>query len=144
MQRTLLPFAALLVTGWVVAIAHSTVQAQGKTTAAGVYTEAQAKRGQQVYTDNCAMCHGPDLMGSGTVPSLTGMEFEGFWRDQPLGDLYEKISVTMPKTAPGSLKPEQAADVLSFLLSQMKEPAGQAELPAKMDDLKNIKIQAKQ
>ena len=144
MQRTLLPLAALFVAGWIAAVTHVALHAQGKSTAAGVYTEAQAKRGQQIYTDNCAMCHGPDLMGNATTPGLAGMEFEGFWRDQPLGDLFEKISVTMPKSAPGSLKPEQAADVLAFLLSQMKEPAGQAELPAKMDDLKNIKIQAKQ
>lgn len=145
MQRTLLFLAALLFVSSVAGVTRSTVYAQGgKTTAAGVYTEAQAKRGQQVYSDNCAMCHGPDLKGSATIPGLAGMEFEGFWRDQPLGDLFEKISVTMPKSAPGSLKPEQAADVLAYLLSEMKEPTGQADLSAKPDDLKSIKIQAKQ
>ena len=145
MQRTLLFCAALFLISSVAGVTRPTVHAQaGKTTAAGVYTEAQAKRGQQVYTDNCAMCHGADLKGNATTPGLAGMEFEVFWRDQPLGDLFERINVTMPKSAPGSLKPEQSADVLAYLLSEMKEPAGQTELPAKTDDLKGIKIQAKQ
>jgi quinoprotein glucose dehydrogenase len=122
---------------------RAVLQAQGeRSTAAGVFTAAQARRGAQVYAENCAMCHGPDLKGSATVPGLAGMEFEVFWRDQPLADLYERISVTMPKTAPGTLKPEQAADAVAYLLSQMKEPAGQAELPASPDVLKTIKIQA--
>src|SRR5262245_51932497 len=82
---------------------HGTLQAQaGKTTAAGVYTDVQAKRGSQVYTDTCAMCHGADMKGSNVIPSLSGPEFENFWRGQPLGDLFEKISTTMPKSMPGS------------------------------------------
>ena len=117
------------------------VLAQGeRTTATGVYTEAQAKRGAQVYAESCTTCHGADLKGNATTPGLAGPEFEAFWRDQPLGDLYERISVTMPKSAPGSLKPEQSADALAFLLSEMKEPAGQTELPATLDDLRTIKI----
>jgi S-disulfanyl-L-cysteine oxidoreductase SoxD len=143
MQRTFLLFAAMLVASNA-AVSRHAVEAQAeRTTAAGVYSDAQAKRGQQVYTDTCAMCHGADLMGNATTPGLTGPEFEGFWRGQPLGDLYEKVSVTMPKTAPGSLKPEQSADAVAYLLSMLKEPAGQAELPAKPEELKTIKIAPK-
>lgn len=114
-----------------------------RTTQAGVYTDAQAKRGAQVYASSCATCHGADLKGNDTAPGLAGAEFETFWRDQPLGDLYERISVTMPKNAPGSLKPEQAADAVAYLLSAMKEPTGRTELPASLDQLKTIRIAGK-
>ena len=124
---------------------HGTLQAQaGRTTAAGVYTDAQAKRGAQVYADTCASCHGPDMKGTDVIPSLAGPEFENFWRGQPLGDLFEKISTTMPKSMPASLKPEQYADVTAYMLSTLKAPAGKVDLAPKVDALKQITIQAAQ
>jgi len=32
-----------------------------RTVAQGVYSTAQAGRGQTLYTANCALCHGPEL-----------------------------------------------------------------------------------
>ena len=37
--------------------------AAGKGIWAGVYSDAQAKRGLDKYTDSCSGCHKPDLMG---------------------------------------------------------------------------------
>src|SRR5215212_742056 len=52
----------------------------GRSTAEGVYTEVQAKRGQELYQSTCAGCHGPDLKGMGVNPPLNGPDFDSYWR----------------------------------------------------------------
>lgn len=124
-------------------VSQGALRAQaGRSTAEGVYTDAQAKRGEQVYAETCSACHGSDLKGTTVVPALIGPEFESFWKGQPLGDLFEKVSTTMPKSAPGSLKPEQSADAVAYLLSMLKAPAGTVELAPKLEELKQINIEA--
>jgi mono/diheme cytochrome c family protein len=46
----------------------------------------------------------------------------------------------MPADKPGTLKPEQAADVIAYLLQKASFPAGQTELPADAAALKDIKF----
>ena len=38
----------------------------------GIYSAAQAKRGQALYNDSCAKCHLDDLSGGATSPPLQG------------------------------------------------------------------------
>jgi S-disulfanyl-L-cysteine oxidoreductase SoxD len=104
------------------------VSAQGRTTLDGIYTEAQAKRGETIYADSCASCHGDDLSGGGQTPALAGKEFNVDWNDLALSDLFDRTRATMPADKPGTLKPEQTADVIAFLLQKGNFPAGQAEL----------------
>ena len=108
----------------------------------GVYSEAQAKRGEAIYKEQCAACHGDNLEGSGPMPPLTGKDFLTNWQGKPVADVFEKTATSMPATAPGSLSPEQTADVISYLLSVGKYPAGAAELPAKAEALKSISLDA--
>jgi mono/diheme cytochrome c family protein len=116
------------------------VSAQGKTTQDGVYTDAQAKRGEAVYAASCAGCHQPDLAGDGQAPPLAGKDFDMDWIDQSVGDLFERTRISMPADKPGSLTPSEVADVVAFLLSKDKFPAGAAELPADAAPLKAIKF----
>jgi len=51
------------------------VSAQGKTTLDGIYSEPQAARGETIYKESCASCHGDDLSGGGQAPALAGKEF---------------------------------------------------------------------
>ena len=95
----------------------------------GVYTDAQAARGQGQYTQHCAVCHGPAGEGSFVVPPLTG-EFIADWTGTTLADLYDKIQTTMPLNAPGTLRPANTADILAYLLKENNFPAGQKELGA--------------
>ena len=125
-----------------VVLALALIAAQTKTTADPVYTAAQAKRGEAVYEKACASCHAPDLSGGGQASPLTGKDFNDGWTGQPLGDLFDRIQTTMPADAPGSLKPAETADVLAFLLSKAMLPAGDAELPAEIEKLKEIKFAA--
>ena len=135
--------AILLVGAFLVSTAYVTVGAQAtRSVNEGVYTAEQAKRGEALYKETCSACHGDNLEGSGPMPPLAGKDFLANWQGKTVGDLFEKTSTTMPATAPGSLTPEQAADVVSFLLSKDSYPAGSAALEAKVEPLQQIKIDA--
>ena len=116
------------------------VSAQGKTTLDGVYSEAQAARGEKVYAGSCTSCHGDDLSGGGQTPPLSGKEFNGDWNDLSMGDLYDRTHLSMPADKPGSLTPEQTVDVIAFLLKKGSFPAGQVDLPTDIVALKQMKF----
>src|SRR5215471_20618808 len=123
--------------------ARGTVSAaQDKSQWEGVYTADQAKRGEPLYGQYCASCHGPDLAGGEMAPGLTGGEFSSNWNDLSLGDLFERIRVSMPQNSPGSLSRQQNADILAFVLSKGNFPAGTTELPGTTDVLNTIKFVA--
>jgi S-disulfanyl-L-cysteine oxidoreductase SoxD len=119
-------------------------QQAARTTNDAVFTAEQAMRGQALYQDRCAMCHGASLAGVEAAPPLTGPRFAGSWNDAPLSDLFERIRISMPQDNPGSLGRAQTADVVAYLLSVNKAPAGQSELSGDTDVLGTIKIVAPQ
>jgi mono/diheme cytochrome c family protein len=108
----------------------------------GVYTEEQAKRGEDIYYQRCGACHGPSLEGGDMTPALVGGVFTSTWNDLPLSDLFERIRITMPLNQPSTLSRQQTADVTAFLLKSNKWPAGKTELPRELEPLKEIQIQA--
>ena len=112
---------------------------QAKTAKEGVYTEAQASRGEGLYGQQCAGCHASDLSGSG-APALAGADFFSSWDQMSVADLVEKISTSMPSSSPGSLTRVQAADLVAFILKSNKFPAGPAELDSDVAALKLINI----
>ena len=109
----------------------------------GVFTAEQATRGEEAYKTNCSECHGGDLLGDGFAPSLTGADFQGNWNDLSVGDLFERIRISMPPSGPGGVTPAQKADIVAHILSSNKFPAGTAELEPKTEALKLIKIEQK-
>src|SRR4051794_5806806 len=125
-----------------VTLAATTLVAQGTTTNDGVGTDAQVKRGSDVYAMQCATCHDAQLAGSGTAPALAGTDFSANWKDENVGSLFERIRATMPADNPGSLKRDQVADLVAFILNFNKYPISQKELPTEFEALKAIKITA--
>jgi cytochrome c2 len=93
----------------------------------GVFTNAQADRGQAIYTKRCSSCHGNTLNG-GQAPPLTGDVFIGNWRTEPLSALVNKIRNTMPADAPGELTAAQSVDVVAHILKVGGFPASGTEL----------------
>lgn len=118
------------------------MQAAASTVWNGAYTDDQAKRGADIYTQRCSSCHGPDLAGLDQAPPLTGTDFNTNWNDLSLNDLFERIRISMPADGPGTLERQQVADVLAFILSKGNFPAGANELPTDSEALKNIKFLA--
>jgi cytochrome c len=108
----------------------------------GVYTQKQAERGEDLYYHKCSSCHGDKLTGkeSENAPALTGNEFEKQWNDRTVADLYRKILRKMPDDNPGELTPQQSADLVAYILSSNKFPAGKNELPPDNAPLSNIRF----
>jgi hypothetical protein len=124
---------------------RATVHAQPPTKSVweGVYTEEQAKRGGPMYSEFCASCHGPELMGGEMAPPLATGDFLSGWDGLTLGDLFERMRISMPQNAPGSLSGQQNADILAFMLAANKYPTGSTELSNQAMVLKTIKFEAK-
>ena len=108
----------------------------------GIYTSAQAKRGEVLYAKQCASCHRENLEGHGTSPSLAGSEFLERWDGQTVDDLFEKMQETMPADHPGSLSREQNAALLAYILRFNEFPAGDAELRTETEWLATIRFRA--
>ena len=116
-------------------------QAAQRTIWDGVYTEAQAERGQRAYKTHCGYCHRDNLTGGGSeagAPALVGPIFEHRWTDQTLADLFVTIGTTMPQNDPDTLAPQTVIDIVSFLLKSNDAPASDRELPANVEALKAI------
>jgi len=108
----------------------------------GVYTEEQAKRGEALYGQECAKCHGADLSGLDEAPALSGGAFLANWNELTVGDLFERVRLTMPPNKQGRLSRQQIVDILSHVLSVNSFPAGKTELEPKTELLKQIRIEA--
>jgi polar amino acid transport system substrate-binding protein len=98
---------------------------------AGLYTKAQAEAGQQVYTQHCVACHGDKLQGK-SAPPVAGSAFlkKAKALDWSVADMRNLIVTTMPRDNPGSLTPQQYADVTAYLLAVDCYPAGESKFPA--------------
>jgi hypothetical protein len=106
-----------------------------RSTQLGVYTDIQAKRGQQVYAGTCSSCHQPT--------SHQGTAFSQNWDRHSLSELFNYVSTQMPQDNPGSLDPNSAADVVAFLLKIYAMPAGTTELAPDTVAMKTILIDSR-
>lgn len=143
MKKIRSPFtvaAALVVTMLGIGVSRTVVSAQAKNTWSGVFTAEQVARGKEKFVAECAACHGAELKGD-LAPALTGPDFIDHWYDARLGELALRLQNTMPQSAPGSLKPEEYADIIAFILSENGFPAGSETLKmTPVDALDAIKI----
>jgi S-disulfanyl-L-cysteine oxidoreductase SoxD len=107
--------------------------------ALALFSEDQAARGESLYAQHCAACHGAKLEGNPAVP-LAGEKFLGRWADgqHSLDDLLYIIRTLMPYNAPGSLSRQQYADLAAYILKSNHYPAGDAELPPRGAALKQM------
>lgn len=110
----------------------------------GIYTEAQARRGESLYAANCAFCHGATLEGTEGAPPLRGDMLFQKWNGRPLTALFELQRVTMPWHSPGGFSREKNADLIAYLLLKGNAPAGSSELSSQPDALAEITILARQ
>jgi mono/diheme cytochrome c family protein len=108
----------------------------------GVYTSDQANRGQEIYDKRCTECHQDDLSGGGdeAAPVLRGADFFARWNDKTVADLFQKISGSMPRTAPGTLSPSATNELIAFILKKNQIPASDAPLPVESAKLQQIVI----
>ena len=116
--------------------------AQARSVWDGTYSEDQAKRGEALYRKNCGACHGPMLTGGESAAPLTGGAFLSNWNGLGLDELFERIRRSMPQDKPGRLSRQVNADILAYILSVNKFPAGKTDLPTQSEFLKQIRFEA--
>ncbi|HEX7080388.1 MAG TPA: cytochrome c [Gammaproteobacteria bacterium] len=112
----------------------------------GVYTEAQARRGEYVYPGPCGRCHGVRLNGAPDdpdmlpAPPIAGRKFLRKWDGRSLAALLEYVRTTMPENNPRSLSDGEYADLVAYMLLVSGAPAGTAELRPEPGALSGIEI----
>jgi cytochrome c len=108
----------------------------------GVYTDEQAKRGEPLYHDKCAACHGDKLTGGESAPPLAGGPFLSNWNGLTLDVLFERIRVSMPSDNPARVGRQPKADILAYILTMNSFPPGKDELQPKAELMKDIVFEA--
>ena len=107
----------------------------------GIYADAQARRGEPLYAENCAFCHGAELNGTISAPPLTAAALSARWQDRTLADLFEYQLLFMPWNSPGGFGRPQNVDILAYILKKGGLPAG-TDLPSATDAQREIRIVA--
>jgi mono/diheme cytochrome c family protein len=118
-------------------------QEESKTIWSGVFTDEQATRGRALYNKWCQSCHGAELSGGEMAPALAGSLFITNWDGQSVGDLEERVRITMPQGDEGALSRQAVADVLTAVFAANGAPAGTSELPKELEFLRQIRITSK-
>jgi mono/diheme cytochrome c family protein len=108
----------------------------------GVYSEAQAYRGEKVADTTCIGCHGAGFGGGDSGPKLVGEKFLADWQGKSVAELFEWIFEKMPEDAPGTLKKEDVAAVVAYILQINSMPSGKQDLPVDTAVLSRIEMAA--
>lgn len=135
--------AGLVASGAVAVVLSAQTVTSARSVWDAVYSQDQAKRGQAAYAQACSACHQADLSGNDQAPSLAGGEFLDRWNDQSVGDLADRIRLTMPQDNIGSLNVQTSADITAYLLQVNNFPAGAEELKADRSAMKALVIKRK-
>ncbi|MGE0702677.1 MAG: c-type cytochrome [Vicinamibacterales bacterium] len=141
-RKLALAVAGAAATMFAVVSAVQIGSAQTKSQWDGVYTAEQATAGEAIYAEKCSSCHGATLGGGEMAPALAGQLFATNWSGLSLGDLFERMRISMPQDDPGSLTRQQNVEVLAFMLSRGGYPAGETPLPTQTDALRGFKFLA--
>jgi len=100
----------------------------------GVYSAAQASRGENVFKVTCISCHAES--------DYQGEQFQLDWVTKTAFDLFDSIRTLMPDDDPGILAREEYLDVTAYIFSLNRYPTGESDLPGDDDGLKLIRIDA--
>lgn len=133
-----MPRFSLLLAALAVAAAPALAQDNGVRTSgiptttniwAGVYTEAQAAQGANLYASACSDCHGKALEGDPGqgFPALVSPGFMVEWDGQTMADLVRHIH-TAPNDNPADMDPDTAVAMAALILNMNGVPAGKTPL----------------
>jgi hypothetical protein len=100
----------------------------------GVFTANQASQGKALFAQECATCH--------EAENYTGANFAAKWGGGTLGDVYQDFALAMPPANAGGLTPATYASIVAYFVSESGFPAGNADLPGDVTQLRSIAIGA--
>ena len=135
MKRFAVAFFAVTAVSTLAAAQDSAGATNGeRPTSSGVYTEAQAARGEGAYRTSCQSCH--------AKTEYTGDKFKVAWVSKTAFDIFDVIRSQMPEDNPGSLERGQYVDIVAYIFSLNAFPPGSAELGGEDAELKKVRIVA--
>ena len=137
-RRAIIAIAAV----WMVGVFAAANAQAPKSVWDGAYTAEQAKRGGEAYMKHCAECHQADLSGDGFAPALAGSDFMNAWNGLTVGDLFDRIRISMPPGKENAVSNAEKMDIVGHILSVNKFPEGKTELPPQLEPTKLIKFEA--
>lgn len=116
-------FSASILAGGALGLAAQTLNG------APLFTSSQAAAGGKIYAATCASCHGEQLEG-GVGPALSGQNLRTLAKNTKLtvGDLFQFMALQMPLNNPASLKHDQYAALMAYVLKFNGYPAGSHQL----------------
>ena len=95
-----------------------------------IYSRAQSEIGEQLYKEHCLMCHDKKYFR----PVLKA------WDGRSLDELFALMRASMPESNPGALLEKEYVDILAYILSLGRYPAGDTELDYEDGALKETTI----
>jgi cytochrome c len=114
-------------------IAVTAAAAEPRTVNDSIYTKAQAKAGEQLYADQCMLCHDKKYFRPVLKRSA----------GQSLSIMFAVMSTSMPESNPGFLSQKEYVDILAYILSLSRYAAGDEELSYQDGALNDVKIEAR-
>lgn len=88
--------------------------------AVGIYSAAQAARGEIAFDEVCAQCH--------TTSEFRGRTFQRNWGRRTVYSFFRTVRSTMPDDNPGGLDEQTYLDVVSYVMRMNGHDAGPAEM----------------
>lgn len=117
----------------VAAVCALSAQDGQRTVRDGVFSSAQAARGERLFESICMNCH---ELSEFTAAGAYLDDVEG----KPLWDTFEYVWAEMPEDEPSSLDPEDYAAALAYIFSVYGLPSGEAAMPTDRESLSVITI----
>ncbi len=101
------------------------------------YSSEQAERGEELYQQNCLICHGENLNDGEFGAPLKGTSFSIRWAGTGMDALLEQTR-EMPPGQSNRFSGQQYADMIAFILQENNIPAGDEALPSESTELANL------
>lgn len=113
-------------------VAAQSPDTTSKPASAGVYTDAQAARGDTAFQKYCLSCHTPAFHAD--------QQFRMNWFGRSVYDLFKILKTTMPEDNIGGLSDDEYTRVIAYILKLNGFPAGADSLKADSLEQKRIRI----
>jgi hypothetical protein len=98
----------------------------------GIFTAAQAERGEGLFNTHCVRCH--------SIQEFRGPAWNSVWAGAPLSALYVRIANTMPLDQPGSLGSIEATAITAHILAANGMPGGEENLSGDIQWMNRISL----